>query len=199
MNRQQPQATTRCTSQRERDNTAPPAEHDAARTTPHDSPHTRATQHSIPRQNTTTGHERGPGNGNRGQQHKARTRPNTRTPRTTRQNTKHTTQAHRNTAGKNAHRTGTTREHPTTQQKRTPAPAGAQRPQQHTPAHPTTKDKQTGTSTAQPAHQGRKKKRHARKKRRGNQQRTGAPQKKGGALKERKRKARGGDHRAPWP
>ena len=52
---------------------------------------TRATQDRTPGENTTTGHDRGPGNGNRGQQHGERTKLNTGTPQSTGQNTKHTT------------------------------------------------------------------------------------------------------------
>ena len=68
-NTQQPQATTHGTSQRNRSNRAPPAQNDADSSTPIDRRHNRTTQHRTPGQNTTTGHERGPGSGNRGQQH----------------------------------------------------------------------------------------------------------------------------------
>ena len=113
------------------------------------------------------------------------------------------TPQHRNTTGNNTHRTGTTRDHPTTQHKSTPAPAGAQRAQQHTPAHPTTQDTQTGPSIAQPAHQGRKKKQAGAQKKRGNVEETGAPEnKRGGGREAEKKKEKGrqgGNHRAPRP
>ena len=93
-NTPQPQATTHSTGKRERSNRARTARHDAVSSTLHDRQHNRKKRHRATGQNTTTCHDRGPGSGNRGQQHGARTQPNTSTPHSTGQNTDRSTTRH---------------------------------------------------------------------------------------------------------
>ena len=106
-----------------------------------------------------------------------------------------------NTTGNNTQTTGRTWKHQTTQRKRKLASTGAQRLQQHTPAHPTAQDPQTT-----PAARNRRstaKKKEAEKKR--NKLKTNARQKNrggGGAKRKGKRKKRGGgrrDNKTPRP
>ena len=94
-------------------------------------------------------------------------------------------------------------EHRTTWRKRNPAPARAQRPQQHTPAHPTGQDTQTSQSTVQPVHQGKEKPKERgsgqRKKKERNKQQERSKRKgkkRGRGQKEKeKKKQRGGPDR----
>ena len=114
-NSRQPQATTRSTSKRERNNTAPPARHSATAayhttggtpeqhsTAPQDRTQPQATtgDQATATWGSSTEQEPGPTH--------ARHAPTGKT-----QNTPQ----HRNRTGNNTHRTGTTREHPTTQRK----------------------------------------------------------------------------------
>ena len=115
------------------------------------------------------------------------------------------TPGHRHRTANNTHRPGTTGEQPTTQHKRKPAPAGAQGPQQHTPAHPTAQDTQVGASTAEPAHQVPKEKAGAEETN-SNQTKNKSRKRKsrgGGEKGKKKKKTNGGtgreDHRTPRP
>ena len=96
-----------------------------------------------------------------------------------------------NTTGSNTQRAGTTREHQTTQRKGKPVPAGTQRLQQHTAAHPTAQDRKMGPAPHNRHTTAGKKKEAERKKRTKGRHAKKKPGE-GGGEKEKKYKKGGG-------
>ena len=204
-NSRQPQATTHSTGRHERNNEAPPARHDTDRTTPYDK--------RPPGQSSTAPQERTQPRAATGDQATATGGSSTgKEPSPTQAchtapgETQNTPRGCRKT-GNNTHRTGTTREQPTTQHKRKTAPAGAQGRQNHTPAHPTAQDTQTSPNTAGPAHQGKqknkKKGQQTNKKQEGKKKSRGGGEGKGQKKTGKKKQQKGGggreEHETPRP